>query len=73
MVASAFSGRLSMLGSGNLTKLIRGCKFRGSFGRRSMFLGVDTTTKIIYGVTFKIMTPYDLKFIKVTHYIKKFN
>ena len=34
-----------------------------------------TTTKIIYdvtiyGVTFKIMTPLNLKFIKVTHHIK---
>ena len=41
MVASAFSGRLSTLGSGSLIKLIRGCKIGGSFGRRSMFLGVD--------------------------------
>ena len=32
-----------------------------------------TTTKIIYGVTFKIMTPYDLKFIKVTHHVKIFS
>ena len=34
-----------------------------------------TTTKIIYdvtiyGVAFKIMTPLNLKFIKVTHHIK---
>ena len=38
----------------------------------------DTTTKIIYddtiyGVTFKIMILYDLKFINVTHHIKIFN
>ena len=26
--------------------------------------------KIIYGVTFKIMTPHGLKFIKATHHIK---
>ena len=36
------------------------------------------TIKIIYGVTiydvtFKIMTPYDLKFTKMTHHIKIFN
>ena len=29
-----------------------------------------TTIKIIYGVTFKIMTPYGLKSIKVIHHIK---
>ena len=37
--------------------------------------GQITTTKIIYdvtiyGVAFKIMTPLNLKFIKVTHHIK---
>ncbi|KAL6315714.1 hypothetical protein AAG906_006576 [Vitis piasezkii] len=39
---------------------------------------ITTTTKIIYdvtiyGVAFKIMTPLNLKFIKVTHHIKIFN
>ena len=30
----------------------------------------STTTKIIYGVILKIMTPYNLKFIKMTHHMK---
>ena len=44
-------------------------------GEGGAHLGGITTTKIIYdvtiyGVTFKIMTPLNLKFIKVTHHIK---
>jgi hypothetical protein len=42
MVASAFSGRFSKWGKGNFTKVIKGDKSGGIFGRRSMFLGVDT-------------------------------
>ena len=30
----------------------------------------STTTKIIYGVIFKIMTPYNLIFRKMTYHIK---
>ena len=44
-------------------------------GLSSSYIHISTTTKIIYdvtiyGVAFKIMTPLNLKFIKVTHHIK---
>ncbi|KAK3022753.1 hypothetical protein RJ639_045618 [Escallonia herrerae] len=42
MVASAFSGRLSRWGKGSVIKLMRDEEAEATFGRRSMFLGVET-------------------------------
>ena len=40
-VASADSGRFSMQGNGNLPMVMKVDKCGGSFGRRSIFLGVE--------------------------------
>ena len=62
----------------NSSVIAASCYYPFNFTQRNGRKIPVTTTKIvygvtIYGVTFKIMTPYDLKFIKVTHHIKIFN